>query len=138
MITKDKVIVHRKGWLPKTTQTQYRIVLTLVVNGNEMTLSEIADSIKVDRQLVAHHLPIMIKKGLVVPTTDKRYMCQPVMNNIDELIKYTEPIIQKMSEGIFDEHAKSTENVIMENLMCYFALMSYDFKNKKKKKSEPN
>ena len=80
---------------PTDTKTaRYDIFCTLVRAKKPMTLSRIAKKMKIPRQNVAYHMPILEDSGLVIRDGDE-YFCQPVFIN-DTVI---EASVEKMTRS---------------------------------------
>jgi len=77
------------------------ILMTLIKNSKVMTLSEIANKLKIPHQLVSYHLPILENMGLIIKDGQK-YFCQPAF--IDKALQVK--MLEKLGE-ITPEFAKS-------------------------------
>lgn len=57
--------------------TRFRIFEALVKSNRMLTLSEISKRLKIDQQLVAYHIPILLQNGLIL-RDGHQYFTQPV------------------------------------------------------------
>jgi len=107
---------------PTDTKTaRYDIFCTLVRAKKPMTLSRIAKKMKIPRQNVAYHMPILEDSGLVIRDGDE-YFCQPVFIN-DTVIeasveKMTEILRVMLDTGIYaDTESEDDKEQIAKNCL---------------------
>lgn len=113
-----------KGWLPKESETIYRIMITLINSDEPIPLSQISKESGIDRQLVHHHLPSMIGKGLVIRYKDKKYWCQEALRNTNDILENMRSIIMFMSMNVDSTQSDDHDRAVFENLMCILAIIS--------------
>ena len=112
-------------------QTQFKIFLYLLDCDRPLRASEISDGTGLSGQLVHHHLPNMVKDGLILPVDiegEKHYTVQAVFLKDDVfkmLSEFMLPVVKYIGNNLSYEHTDlERQDVIRNNLMVYIIATS--------------
>jgi len=113
---------------PEAIHKTLQIFFALLDAGEPLRLSEIERATKFSHQLLGHHLPNMIKDGLIVPLDidgEKYYTVQFVFLNTTLFTKLSEaiiPIVRIVGENISYEYADGEKQDIIRNCLITFVI----------------
>jgi len=114
-----------------SVNTQLKIFLAMLNADRPMRMVDISDETGISIQLVYHHIPNMVKDGIVLPVDiegEKHYMVQEVFLNDDVfkmLSEFMLPVIKYIGNNLSYEYTDlEHQDVIRNNLMLYIIATS--------------
>jgi len=111
-----------KGYMPPHSDLEVLTLFKMIDCGKALTIKEIADMVKEPRQMIAYHLPKMVKKGLVIENEDGSYIPQLVFLRLDELSEDMSVLVSKILKmAALDE--MEDKSTIVANILHALASM---------------
>jgi len=102
--------------------TRIDILMTLINNAKEMTLTEISKELGIAHQLVDYHLPILLDMGLIIEIGEERkYFCQPAFIDPDiqqEIAEMVSDIMPNFLEQIYLDDFTTPEDKTKALMNC--------------------
>ena len=116
----------RRKWVGADESPRIVIVHRMMDAGRKwMTLSEIARRCKLPRQLVAYHLPFLVREGVVLESNGK-YVLQDVFYKMEEYMSYLEPMVLSIASDVRAVEGCSLEDLTHNCLRYMLAVLSID------------
>lgn len=85
-----------RGYMPPHSDLEVLTLFKMIDCGKALMTKEIADMVKEPRQKIAYHLPMMVRKGLIIKNVDGSYIPQLVFLQLEELSDDLSILISKI------------------------------------------
>lgn len=114
--------LNRRSCFRKEDSSEEKIFFTLL-NRRPLNMSQIAKHAEISASLVYYHLPLMIKKGMVV-RYENIYTLQPFFydeDTLDKMFDQMEALVTFMASQIMASDEDDAWEVVKNNLMCFLS-----------------
>lgn len=118
--TTRKPQLKPRGYFSSDADIELRILFALFKRGAPMRMIDISADSGIGRQLVAYHLPRLIKKGLVLKTASDAYVIQGILKD-ESLLEYLTPFVEKVMDSVDASQATCLEDAVF-NSVTFFML----------------
>lgn len=111
--------------MPPHSDLEVLTLFKMIDCGKALTIKEIADMVKEPRQKIAYHLPMMVKKGLVIENEDGSYIPQLVFLHLEDLSEDMSVLVSKILENVVLDEMEDKSGIvanILHALASMFAL----------------
>ncbi|GAG93515.1 unnamed protein product [marine sediment metagenome] len=107
------------------TTTRFKILYSLLRKNKPINLTDLAKELKLDKELVFHHLKKLKEDFLIAELDDKKYICHSffydddVMEDLNNMMKVIVRIIMRGLKEDTDYTEEQLETAIKNNLEVF-------------------